>query len=273
MRRVRPEQGTAADQMGPDTIRFLLVKNQTTHARIHCFKSIALLHSYACRTTARRLRLERPVCRREACRGVGRGASGHRAVRSGIPFPPTSVNLHGAGAGVSLGYDWQGENLMYGLGVDVLDTRIDGTRSLYTNPLPGLVDGCDSARANCPMHVRQRVEYLATLRLKIGRAYDRGAVYGTAGVAAGEVRRDMDEAIQYWGPTGNWGSDQHVATGWTAGAGMLYALTDKVQLQADYLYVDLGKKDYRFTATPSFVYEQDAAIRVSLLSLGLNYRF
>lgn len=55
------------------------------------------------------------------------------------------------------------------------------------------------------MHVRQRVENLATLRLKVGRAYDRVAVYGTAGVAAGEVRRDMDEAIQYWGPTGNWG--------------------------------------------------------------------
>lgn len=54
---------------------------------------------------------------------------------------------------------------------------------------------------------------------------------------------------------------------------MLYALTDKVQLQADYLYVDLGKTDYRFTDTPSFVYEQDAAIRFSLLSLGLNYRF
>lgn len=190
-----------------------------------------------------------------------------------FPFPPTSMNLHGGGAGVSLGYDWQGGNLMYGLGVDVLGTHIEGTKSLYANPLPGAVAGCDSARANCPMHVRQRVENLATLRLKVGRAYDRVAVYGTAGVAAGEVRRDMDEAIQYWGPTGNWGSDQHLATGWTAGAGMLYALTDKLQLQADYLYVDLGKKDYRFADTPSFVYEQGAAVRFSLLSLGLNYRF
>lgn len=190
-----------------------------------------------------------------------------------FPFAPTSIHLRGAGAGVSMGYDWQRENLIYGLGVDVLDTHIDGTRSLYTNPLPGLVDGCDSARANCPMHLRQRVKNLAMLRLKIGQAYDRFAVYGTAGMAAGEVRGDLHEAIQYWGPTGNWGSDQHLVTGWTAGAGMLYALTDKLQLQADYLYVDLGKQDYRFTDTPAFVYEQDAAIRFSLLSLGLNYRF
>ncbi|WP_169335070.1 outer membrane protein [Thiobacillus thioparus] len=190
-----------------------------------------------------------------------------------FPFTPTSVNLHGAGAGLSLGYDWQRENLIYGLGVDVLDTHIEGSTSLYTNPLPGVADGCDSARANCPMHIRQRVENLVTLRLKVGQAYERYAVYGTAGVAAGEVRRDMYEAIQYWGPTGNWGSDKHLATGWTAGAGMLYALSKNVQLQADYLYVDLGKKDYRFTDTPSFVYEQDAAIRFSLLSLGLNYKF
>src|SRR3569833_995953 len=188
-----------------------------------------------------------------------------------FPFAPTSVHLRGAGAGVSMGYDWQRENLIYGLGVDVLGTHIAGTRSLYTNPLPGLVNGCDSARANCPMHVKQRVENLATLRLKGGRAYDRFAVYGTAGVAVGEVRRDMYEAIQYWGPTGNWGSDRRLATGWPAGAGTLYALTDKLQLQADYLYVDLGKKDYRFTDTPTFVYEQNAAVRFSLLSLGLNY--
>src|SRR3569832_877072 len=115
-----------------------------------------------------------------------------------FPFPPTSVNLHGAGAGVSLGYDWQGENLMYGLGVDVLDTHIVGTRSLYTNPLPGLVDGCDSARAICPMHVRQRVENLATLRLKIGRAYDRVAVYGLVGVFVGVVCCVLFVVFLFW---------------------------------------------------------------------------
>lgn len=72
-----------------------------------------------------------------------------------FPFPPTSVNLHGAGIGLSLGYDWQRENLIYGLGVDVLDTHIEGTTSLYTNPLPGVANGCDSARVNCPMGIKR----------------------------------------------------------------------------------------------------------------------
>ena len=206
------------------------------------------------------------------------GGSGEAHLGTGrydpaFPFTPTSVNLHGAGMGLSLGYDWQRENLIYGLGVDVLDTHIEGSASLYTNPLPGVAYGCDSARANCPMHVKQQVNDLVTLRLKLGRAYEHYAAYGTAGVAAGEVRRDMYEAIQYWGPTGNWGSDKHFAVGWTAGAGILYALSQDLRLQAEYLYVDLGKKDYRFTDTPSFVYQQDAAIRFSLLSLGLNYKF
>ena len=56
----------------------------------------------------------------------------------------------GASAGVGKTYAMLGAaRRQQELGVDVLDTHIDGTRSLYTNPLPGLVDGCDSARANC----------------------------------------------------------------------------------------------------------------------------
>lgn len=54
-----------------------------------------------------------------------------------FPFAPTSIHLRGAGAGVSLGYDWQRGNLIYGLGVDVLGTHIEGTKACTPTRFPG----------------------------------------------------------------------------------------------------------------------------------------
>lgn len=190
-----------------------------------------------------------------------------------FPFPPSSMNIDGTGFGVVAGYHWQRQKLILGIEMDALDMNMKSSSSIYSNPTPGLANGCDASRASCPMRIEQGVNTLYTARLKAGQATERYVVYGTAGIAAGEVERSMHEAIQYWGPTGMWGSTRHQSLGWTLGGGVDYALTQNILLQTQFLYVDLGKENYRFEDTPGYFFSQDASITFSTLSLGLGYKF
>lgn len=205
--------------------------------------------------------------------GAGKVKSGEGKYDPAFPFPPTSMDIDGTGWGVVVGYQWQRQNLVLGAEVDALNMNMRGSSTIYSNPIPGLVDGCDATRASCPIHVKQQVNTLYTARLKVGQAAERHVVYGTAGLAVGEVERSMHETIQYWGPTGMWGSTRHKSLGWTLGGGVDYALTQNILLQTQLLYVDLGNKNYRFEDTPGFVFNQDASVTFSILSLGISYKF
>lgn len=205
--------------------------------------------------------------------GSGGVKSGAGEYDPAFPFPPTSMDIDGRGLGVVAGYHWQRPNLLLGVEMDVLDMNMKNSSTIYSDPIPGLVNGCDATRASCPMHIEQQVKTLYTARLKVGHAAERYVVYGTAGIAVGEVERSMHETIQYWGPTGAWGSARRKSVGWALGGGLDYALTQNILLQTQLLYVDLGKEKYSFEDTPGFVFNQDASITFSIFSLGLSYKF
>ncbi len=205
--------------------------------------------------------------------GAGNVKSGQGKYDPAFPFPPSSMDIDGPGWGAVVGYRWQRQNLVFGAEMDAMNMNMSGSSTIYSNPIPSLAYGCDATRESCPMHVRQRVNALYTARLSAGHATGRYLVYGTAGLAVGKVERSMHETIQYWGPTGAWGSTRHKSLGWTLGAGVDYALTQNILLQTQWLYVDLGKESYRFEDTPGYVFNQDASITFSMLNLGLSYKF
>ncbi|GAB4510560.1 MAG: porin family protein [Sulfuricaulis sp.] len=205
--------------------------------------------------------------------GFGDVKSGTGDYDPAFPFPPSSMDIDGAGWGMVLGYYWQRPNLLLGIELDALDMDMKSSSSIYSDPIPGLANGCDATRASCPIHVEQQVKTLYTARVKVGHTAERYVVYGTAGIAVGEVERSMRETMQYWGPTGMWGSARHKSVGWTLGGGADYALTRNIWLQTQFLYVDLGNEHYRFEDTPGFVFDQNASITFSVLSFGISYKF
>jgi outer membrane immunogenic protein len=77
------------------------------------------------------------------------------------------------------------------------------------------------------------LNYLATVRGRIGYSFDRILLYGTGGVAFGELEYDNGTDT---------GSETSV--GWAAGAGVEFGMTENVSLKGEYLYVDLGEQDF-----------------------------
>jgi outer membrane immunogenic protein len=104
-----------------------------------------------------------------------------------------------------------------------------------------------------------RLKWLETLRLRAGYAYDRLMPYVTAGVALGEVEATISPA----GAPPVTGKSAH--GGWTAGAGLEYAITQSLSAKAEYLYVDLGK-----AATLAL---DDVDFRTHLVRAGINYKY
>ena len=106
--------------------------------------------------------------------------------------------------------------------------------------------------------------WFATLRGRVGMAFDRTLVYGTAGGAAGELRSIT--AI----PTGT--SNTTVTYGtWTAGGGVEYGITDNLSARLEYLYLDKGHIATSVIGPPAATIT--SRVQDNLVRAGLNYRF
>ena len=81
----------------------------------------------------------------------------------------------------------------------------------------------------------QKTNFTGTLRGRVGYAMDRWLVYGTGGLALA----NSEATIVPLGLT-----DTNLHVGWVAGAGIEYAMTKNMILRGQWLYHDLGSKNY-----------------------------
>jgi outer membrane immunogenic protein len=109
-----------------------------------------------------------------------------------------------------------------------------------------------------------QMPWLATLRGRIGLAFDRTLVYGTAGGAAGELRSIT--AI----PAGTTNTTVTYGT-WTAGAGVEYGITDNLSARVEYLYLDKGHIATGVIGPPPT--QITSRVQDNFMRAGLNYRF
>ena len=65
-------------------------------------------------------------------------------------------------------------------------------------------------------------------------------------------------------------SEGQTHTGWTAGAGLEYAVTDNVLVRGEYLYTDLGSRNYLSGAVAGGV---DARLTSSTVRAGISFKF
>lgn len=100
-----------------------------------------------------------------------------------------------------------------------------------------------------------------------------GSTTGRIGVALDGVLPYVKAGLAYGGGTGDAAgvqvSNTHV--GWTAGAGVEFAVTDSVSLFGEYAYTDLGVETYTFGAPVNA--DVDVSMQLHTVRAGLNIGF
>jgi outer membrane immunogenic protein len=147
---------------------------------------------------------------------------------------PGFVSLDRSGfiGGGQLGYNYQAGQFLAGFETDIAYTDFRDTENVGTTQL---VTGLPLNNT-----FRSRIDYLGTVRGRLGYSWDRTLFYATGGLAYGETKHSVD----MFGPTGNTqfsGAQSSVKAGYAIGAGIEYALTDKISAKTEYLYYNLGK--------------------------------
>ncbi|QKC93960.1 outer membrane protein [Mesorhizobium sp. NZP2298] len=104
------------------------------------------------------------------------------------------------------------------------------------------------------------VDAFGTIRGRVGYAFDRWLPYVTAGVAMGNVK--IDEHV--FGA-----AETKFQTGYAVGGGAEYAFNNNWTVRAEYLYVDLGKKDFGFDPFASY----DVKTNFSVVRAAVAYKF
>jgi len=179
-------------------------------------------------------------------------------LNAGAAFGVNTVAASGGGSSASvrepgfLGGAQVGAN--YQTGPVVWSFEADYDASTQNKSLPaGALTGSTS-----------QTPWFATLRGRVGMAFDRTLVYGTAGGAVGELRSIANIPAGTTNTTVTYGT-------WTAGAGVEYGITDHLSARVEYLYLNknniatgvIGPSPTQLTS-----HLQDNRVRA-----GLNYRF
>lgn len=146
------------------------------------------------------------------------------------PADPGSMRNDGWLLGGQIGYDHQFQNLVLGAEADISWSSVDGQKNIVG---PG---GTDTVKGS--------IDYLATLRGRIGVTNGPLLIYGTGGVAwAGTTATLTLET-----PPPGFGATQSTSEtvrGWTAGAGLEWWFAPNWSTRLEYLHVDFEKAGYR----------------------------
>ncbi len=133
-------------------------------------------------------------------------------------------NVDGFLGGLQAGYNWQfSRNIVFGIEADISGTDMNN----------------DNAAA-------AHIDYLGTLRARLGYAWDRSMLYGTGGLA--------------WNRSSNLGFHD-TDTGYALGLGFEWAFAPSWSAKVEYMY-------YNFDNVTTI-----GNTDISTIKLGLNYRF
>jgi outer membrane immunogenic protein len=148
----------------------------------------------------------------------------------------------------------------YQWGQFVLGIEGDGDWSNLTGTTNSVAGGCSGA-----LGCTTQSDWLATVRGRVGYAFDRFLVYGTGGGAFGNLQASA----------GGFPFSSSTQTGWTAGGGVEFAFTPNLTAKVEYLYVDLGSQSC--AAASCFNGGVGPATNVTLtenvVRAGINYKF
>jgi outer membrane immunogenic protein len=199
--------------------------------------------------------------------GGGNWGRSSQTAAANTPIAGTPItgnfNMSGGIAGGTVGCNYQVSNIVVGIENDYSWTNKSGSAA-----------GLPPTFAATTLSTT-REKWIDTLRGRVGFAWDRFLVYGTAGAAfAGTSVSVADPAF------GTLTNSQN-RTGWTAGVGGEWAvLADTwgaVSLKLEYLHADFGTKQYFnpsvVTAAGTTVVTRDVKLSDDMIRGGVNVKF
>jgi len=144
--------------------------------------------------------------------------------------------------GVHIGYDYQINNFLVGAVADINYIDASSTSTYTITSAPGVVDS---------FGLTNDINFVGTVRAKLGVTADRFAVYATGGLAYADTETKYFapgtlRATNGFVPTVNSNSDD---VGYAVGAGVDYLVTPNLSLGLEYLYTNLGETDTKITYT------------------------
>jgi outer membrane immunogenic protein len=140
----------------------------------------------------------------------------------------------GFAGGVQGGYNWQTGQFVLGGEADIQLSGASDTFApwKFSNP------------------------WFGTLRGRAGYAISNFLIYGTAGVAFGELQGETPGLL----------SESHTNVGWTAGVGAEAGFAANWSVKVEYLFVDLASSTFTLTGTSN-------SLSASVFRTGVNYHF
>jgi high affinity Mn2+ porin len=181
--------------------------------------------------------------------GYGGGSLGpgtNPLPEQGVVFPHSVTGLIG---GYQAGYNRELPNHV------VLGIEADAS---FSSPLDG--------PALTPAPFNTGLDYVGTVRGRVGYAFGRLMPYATGGFAWGHSQFNLND-----------GASKVVATlgqnqaGWTAGAGVEFAVSGNWSAKVEYDYIDLSRR--MFDLSGFGLPDVGVNPNIHLVKLGLNYRF
>jgi outer membrane immunogenic protein len=172
-----------------------------------------------------------------------------------------SFALDGPMAGGTLGFNYQVGTWVLGGEGDFDWQNLRGAST--TGPCnvgPGSPGGCDTSS-----------NWIGTFRGRVGYAFDRILLYGTAGGAVTNLKASTGTLLPAAG-TPTWQSNTEL--GWTAGAGVEAALTDNLTAKLEYLFADFSHATCSAAAScAAAVTPSTVSFYENMVRLGVNYKF
>ncbi|MGA7311350.1 MAG: outer membrane beta-barrel protein [Pseudolabrys sp.] len=173
----------------------------------------------------------------------------------------------GGTAGAVLGYNWQQGRFVYG--VEGAWNWVEVRSRQFPLSLSGF-----------PVLTSYNVNGLATLRGRIGLAFDRTLVYATGGAAIGNIDNSVD-LIGTGGASGRISSftQKQTKAGWVVGGGVEQMLSPHWTFSAKFHYIDLGRTTVSCSSATDFEncvsigYRGEFSNRLIMGLVGLAYKF
>jgi len=177
-----------------------------------------------------------------------------------------NVSPKGVIGGLQFGYNWMlGPNWVLGLVTDFQASGVNASGANVVTP-PGPF--ATSIQANS-----LQTDWFGTIRAKVGWAQNNWLVYGTGGLAYGQVKPSGSFSVV--GAPPFTGSNSTTKAGWAVGAGVDYGVTRNWSVGLEYLYVDLGRVSYTetepFLAPASLTISNRDAMHIGRITA--NYKF
>ncbi len=175
---------------------------------------------------------------------------------------PQSLNIQSMGflGGGGIGYNWQIQQIILGVETDLDYAQVGGANATTLSNV-----------GEYTTSVHKNISWLGTFRARVGQlASDNMLVYLTGGLGYGGTKLAFD-ARQINAPCATGlcatNSTTQTDTGWTAGGGVEYAVSQHIAFKTEYLYVDLGNSRINNSN-----FQVDSAFKNNIIRVGANYK-